>query len=447
MSLRHHADLDLDALFADLRYHPHDGQRLVHQSTARRRIVSCGVRWGKSMCAAMEAIAAALLAEGRSIGWVVAPTYDLADRIYREVELRLLEHMKHRIELRKDSERRIVIRNISGGVSEIRAKSADNPDSLLGEGLDFVIVDEASRLKPRIWQNYLSQRLIDKDGWALLISTPKGKGYFYDLFRLGQEPNRDPDYASWNMPSWANPILDRRLIESERKRLPSAAFRQEFGAEFIEGSGSVFRNVRECATGEWIEPEWRQPYFGGLDLAKTEDFTVLSIINSRHELVYSDRFQRLDWSLQIARVRAALERYGGASVLVDSTGAGEPILESLVKEGVRAKPYPFTVKSKSALIDNLSLLFEQRTITVPTPQLWPEGIEELEAFQYTVSDNGHMRSGAPGGQHDDCVVSLALAAWNARSNLVQVRVTAFPRGRRSSMRWKPRNVDRDGRGR
>jgi hypothetical protein len=427
MNLRHHPTLNLDSFFADLKYHPHAGQLLVHRSRARRRIVSCGVRWGKSLCAAMEAIAAAVLAQGRSIGWIVAPTYDLSDRIYREVELRLMEHLSHRIVVRKESERRIVIRNSSGGLSEIRAKSADNPDSLLGEGLDFVIVDEASRLKPRIWQNFLSQRLIDRDGWALLISTPKGKGYFYDLFRLGQGQTHDPNYESWNMPSWSNPLLDRALIEAERQRIPSAAFRQEFGAEFIEGSGSVFRNVRDCATSEWSKPLLRERYFGGLDLAKTEDYTVLTILDSHFRLVHCDRFRRQDWSIQINRVRAALDRYGGASVLVDSTGAGEPILEALKRDGVRANPYPFTVKSKAALVDNLSLLFEQRTITLPRVELWPEGIEELEAFQYTVSDNGHMRTGAPGGQHDDCVVSLALAAMHVRSSVVRVRVSCFPR--------------------
>ena len=75
-----------------------------------------------------------------------------------------------------------MIRNLGGGLSEIRAKTADNPVSLLGEGLDWLIVDEAAQLKPAIWNSFLSQRLIDKQGWALLISTPRGKGWFYDAW-------------------------------------------------------------------------------------------------------------------------------------------------------------------------------------------------------------------------------------------------------------------------
>ena len=85
----------------------------------------------------------------------------------------------------KENERRLVLRNLAGGFSEIRGKSADNPVSLLGEGLDWLIVDEAARLKPAIWEGHLSQRLIDKKGWALLISTPSLRALRTD--RLAEE--------------------------------------------------------------------------------------------------------------------------------------------------------------------------------------------------------------------------------------------------------------------
>ena len=64
----------------------------------------------------------------------------------------------------------------------MRAKSADNLSSLLGEGLDWLIVDEAARLKSEVWQSHLSQRLVDKVGWALLASTPRGANWFYKLY-------------------------------------------------------------------------------------------------------------------------------------------------------------------------------------------------------------------------------------------------------------------------
>lgn len=417
--------LNKAAFFEDLGYCPHDGQREVHLATEPRRVIACGVRWGKTVCAAMEGLVAAMEPGERSIGWVVGPTYDLADRVFRELQVRALTHLRHRVVAMRESERRLILRNMSGGISEIRAKSADNPVSLLGEGLDFVIVDEASRLKPTIWQSHLSQRLLDKQGWALLISTPRGKGYFYDLYRCGR--GDDADWKSWNYPSWTNPLLDRGLIEQERARIPERVFRQEYGAEFVEGSGAVFRNVRDAATGAFRPPAHGMRYYAGLDLAKVEDYTVLSVLDRDCNLVHVDRFHRIDWPQQVQRVQATLARYLDALVYVDSTGAGEPIFQALWRAGVRAVAYPFTARSKAALIDNLALMFEQGKIHIPTPEAWPDGIDELEAFEYAVTEQGNVRTGAPSGAHDDIVVSLALAAWHLRpgSVLRQSRVVGL----------------------
>lgn len=404
--------LNKRTFFRSLDYHPHPGQVAIHGSRASRRIVACGVRWGKTRCAAMEGLAATMAPCERSFGWVVAPTYDLADKVFREILFLSARYLQHYIVSIKEGERRLILRNMGGGTSEVRAKSADNPVSLLGEGLDWVIVDEAARLKPKIWEGHLSQRLIDKRGWALLISTPKGKGWFYDLYRRGQ--GRDPDYESWNSPSVQNPYLDPSVIEAERSRLPDRVFRQEFDGEFLEGAGQVFRNVRECATGEWQEPDPGSRYYAGLDLAKVEDYTVLTIVNREMELVYADRFHRIDWDLQIIRIKAALDRYRGPTTYVDTTGVGDPIFGALRTAGVCPRPYPFTQKSKTALINALALSFEQKLITIPKPELWPEGVDELESYEYQITDSGNTKMGAPSGCHDDTVCSLALAVWPLR---------------------------------
>lgn len=403
-----------DAFFKSIGYEPHPGQLEIHRSKAPRRVVACGVRWGKTMCAAMESLAAGMEPRERCMGWTVAPTYELSERVFNQIVLTAASRLRHRIVTLKEHERRLVLRNMGGGLSEIRGKSADNPTSLLGEGLDFVVMDEASRLKPLIWESHLSQRLIDRKGWALLISTPRGKGYFYDLWRRGQ--GTDPEFQSWNQPSWKNPMLDAAAIEEESARLPERVFRQEYGAEFLEGSGQVFRYVRESATGELQDPKPGVRYFAGLDLAKVEDYTVLVIMTRDLEVVAVDRFHRLDWKLQTARIKAMLDRYNRARVLVDSTGAGEPIFESLCANGVRAEPYSFTQKSKNDLINGLSLRFEQRRVVLPKVELWPEGIDELESFEYSVTDAGSVKTGAPGGYHDDCVIAVCLAAWNVRTS-------------------------------
>lgn len=218
------------ALFASIGYRPHAGQVLVHKSRAPRRVLACGVRWGKSLCGAMEAVAALLEPREQSIGWVVGPTYLLSERIFELAATTVERHFRHRIRLLDRRDHRLVVSNLGGGVSEMRGMSADNPASLLGEGLDWIVVDECARLKREVWYGHLSQRLIDRQGWALLLSTPRGPGWFRQVYLLGQ--GRDAAYESWSSPSWTNPILSRELIEEERRRLPAGSFAQEYEAQF-----------------------------------------------------------------------------------------------------------------------------------------------------------------------------------------------------------------------
>src|SRR4029450_900463 len=103
--------LNKAALFRDLGYEPHPGQREVHNSNAPRRVLACGVRWGKSLAAGMEGVAAAMAPCVRSRGWVVAPTYDLADKVFREIVIIIAEHLRHRIITLKENEKRLEIRN------------------------------------------------------------------------------------------------------------------------------------------------------------------------------------------------------------------------------------------------------------------------------------------------------------------------------------------------
>jgi hypothetical protein len=224
--------LDKGALFEALGYDAHPGQLRVHRSTAPRRVLACGVRFGKSMCAGYECVAALMEPREQSLGWVVAPTYDLSERVFRQVVAIIRKHFAHRVKECNERERRLIVFNLGGGISELRGKSADNRDSLLGEGLDYLVVDEAARLDRAIWDEHLSQRVIDRAGWVLLLSTPQGTNWFYGLFRRGQS-GRDPQFESWASPSTDNPHLDPAAIEAERARLATAVFEVQYQARFI----------------------------------------------------------------------------------------------------------------------------------------------------------------------------------------------------------------------
>lgn len=409
--------IDRDRFFKYISYEPHEGQRVVHASRAERRVMACGVRFGKTTCATMEVAASALEPVERSVGWVVAPTYELSDRVFREVVHVFQTKFPHRVRQHSASDRKLLVTNMGGGTCEIRGKSADNPVSLLGEGLDWLVVDEAARLRPDVWQRYLSQRLVDKRGWAMLISTPRGKGWFYDIWRAGQPRWVKSGHESWNLPSWTNPGLDRSWIEAQKEHVPMPVWRQEYGAEFMEGAGQVFRGVRDCATGRARELAPGEVCVAGLDLAQVHDYTVLTILTAgegRRSVLFVDRFTRMDWSQQVARIRAALARYGDPEVWIDSTGVGEPIYEMLLEAGCDVRPYVLTHSSKAALVNNLVLMLESGDVELLSPDEAPEVVDEMEGFEYSVTNAGNVTCSAPSGGHDDCVISLGLAAWGAR---------------------------------
>lgn len=236
--------LSKQKLFHHVGYEPHAGQMEVHQSGASRRVLACGVRWGKSTVAVHEALAALLTPGGPSLGWVVTPTLDTARLVMGQL-LELMErHFSHRI-VRADG-RGLVVRNLAGELAEVYAKSASRPAALLGESLSWVVVDEAARMPDAIWREHVSQRLVDQQGWALLCSTPHGDtGWFKEEFDLAERGALG--YEGWKRPTWENPAIERAAVEVERERLSPEEYWQEYGGEFVPADGWI---CPRCRWGE-----------------------------------------------------------------------------------------------------------------------------------------------------------------------------------------------------
>ena len=72
----------------------------------------------------------------------------------------------------------------------------------------------------------------------------------------------------------------------------------------------------------------------------------------------------LDWGFQKMKIISFAKRYPGL-IWVDSTGVGDPIYDDLNRTGVRVKGYKFTSESKRQLIENLSICFDEKEITIP----------------------------------------------------------------------------------
>jgi hypothetical protein len=220
---------------------PHDSQREVLLNPTRNQVVSFGRRAGKSQTGGHKLVPEYLRAyleldELRSRGirreyWIVGPTYSDAEKEFR-VAWNALEGLGITFDRPgsynnpESGQMRI---SALGGRFIIHAKSAQYPQTLVGEGLSGVVFSEAAKLKPSVWVKYLRPTLADFGGWTYFGSTPEGRNWFYDLWEQGQDPSRK-DWASWRAPSWINPYVypdgvDERLLESAKKARQKGALK------------------------------------------------------------------------------------------------------------------------------------------------------------------------------------------------------------------------------
>jgi len=166
--------------FELLEFTPHEGEQILFDSDARFKVWVCGRRWGKSLTAARWAETKILIPGSR--GWVVANTYDLTRKVIREIYTDMVvKFMKPGgMKLIKDIQSGPILMEFPWG-STVEGKSCDQPNSLLGEGLDWIVFDESAKAKQRIWEYYLRPTLTDRNGEILFITTPNGYNWIYDL--------------------------------------------------------------------------------------------------------------------------------------------------------------------------------------------------------------------------------------------------------------------------
>ena len=385
-----------------IQYKPHPGQLDFHMSCARFRVLNCGRRWGKTIAGANEFIRQ-IWKQGKDIvGFAVAPTYWHTQRQWSEFfnfcppELIVSIHR---------ADRHVILK----GDRDVWFKSAENPDSLRSQGVKVLWVDEGAQIAEEAWTLALRPALMDGKGIAFFTGTPRGHNWYFGLWTRGQDPSQT-DYKSWSFPSASNPYLDPAEIVAFARDMPELAYRQEVLAEFLEDVGSVFRGVDRIVKGSFQPFSKHKQYVMGADLAKLEDFTVLCVLDVAGHLCAFDRFSQVDWVLQRKRIVQLAQRYD-ARLLIDSSGVGDPICDDLHRENIRVEGYKFTNATKKDLIENLSIMIENQQLTLPQV---PELINELKMYGYKTTPSGNVQYGAPEGYHDDCVVALALAAWQLK---------------------------------
>lgn len=310
---------------------PHVGQLVVAENPCRHKVLAAGRRFGKSYMGGADKllpevfftrpIANQLLLDGKKrVFWIVGPNFSDSEKEFRVIwnYLKKLEIPMNKPSYNNPETGDMII-TLWDGAMQIIAKSAQNPERLVGEGLSGVILSEAAKLKENIWPKYIRPTLADFNGWSFASSTPEGKNWFYELWRNGQDPNNEA-WASWRMPAWINNYVYKhptneehvhKLLELSRQtnesvfklakkhefqidpeildsinELTPEAFLQEIAANFTEFVGRVFKEFDEekHVTDLEFNPGWQT--FAAVDYGYCVD--------TETEILTKDGWKRYD---------------------------------------------------------------------------------------------------------------------------------------------------------
>jgi hypothetical protein len=401
-----------------INFFPHKHQKtILSKYEDHREVIICaGRRFGKSsLCGyvILEEIMKADL-EGNPIKvWVVAPTYDLTRKVFDYLIpwfIKVFPSQKGNVSYSEN--RPPKLKTERGSIVE--GKSSSEAQQLLGEEVDLIVVDEAPLVSDRVYQQNLLPTVMGRKGKMIFIGTPRGKGWFYNLYLELKDEGQAFNFSSLDGKS----VTKEELNRIEGRYPDNRLFRQEYFAEFIANAGQVFLDIDKIVIPKDViyKPFIKtHHYLIGVDIAETEDFTVITVIDTHtNSVVYWKRFKGVDYPAQIEQIIATANEYGGSRIVIDTTGVGKPIYEMLLKRGVFVEDFTFTGKSKEELIQKLRLYISQKWISIPNE---PVLLDELNSFEYKLRNEKtgeplkNIKYGAPKGYHDDCVDSLALAVW------------------------------------
>lgn len=409
--------------FASLQpWKPHPRQAEFLANPAKIKVLACGRRWGKTDVCAAE-IASALLGKKPVRALILAPTASQSELLFSRIE----EFVAHR----QPKVKRTPYPLLTLGEHRVMARSGHAPRSLRGLEATHIVIDEAAYLPESLVTEVAMPMLATTDGRLTMISTPRGMNHFWRFFRMGERG----EHGIWSRqaPSQENPFVRAEYLEVQKELISERAYRVEYGAEFVEVAGRVFRSeaIEDCLV---TSVENKEKICIGIDWARYRDYTAVAVVSGCREdatLLHIERFNQMTWDLLVERTAEIIQQYKNPLIVCDATGVGDLSTELLEKRltDVRLSGVKFNSGFKHELIDRLAWMFEKRAFKMlPNPDL----LRELEYFEAKPTASGGTRLEATGGMHDDMVIALSLAAHGLESGVYRpIQV-----GRQRQFRWE-----------
>lgn len=404
-------------------------QRAAIFDPARISIIFGSTKSGKTAGSLAWLLEQALAGKPERNYWWCAPVFGQADIAFRRMKAKIPRAYY------KANQSKLTITLVNG--TTLWFKSAERADDLFGEDVYAAVLDEASRMREESWHAVRST-LTFTEGPVRIIGNVRGrKNWFYQLGKLAEEGAQDMAFhriTCWDAVDAG--VLKRAEIEASMrdfKRLGrEGAWRQLYMAEAGSDEENPFGldAIANCLVADFST---EYPRAAGVDLAgrgaqnlntaaveevADRDYTAIVMLDRDGVATHVSRFRKphTETANEVARV------VRNTMALVDSTGTGDAVVESLQRRGnMRVEGYTFTERSRQDLLEGLALAIGEEAIHFPDGPLR----DELDSFEFRYSGRG-IRYEVPPGMHDDLVFSLALAVkklpWKRRSQIAPIGV-------------------------
>lgn len=392
-----------------------DFHKLVHEDKPFISCVVAGRQTGKTFFMQNDCFMRALNNPKHRIFWV-SPIQDQANKVMKDIEAMFSSHQELWTKIVKRYDRKANELYLYNG-SFIKFRSADSGDNLRGATLDFIYLDEAAYMKLDFINEVLLPMVTRTDGRVCAASTFNGPNWFFEWYKEGQlEENWEQvksikrTYLDLNDEGVAKTVL------GIKKSMTKAQFDQEFLCKPVSAD-ALFSNVEEAVTEELNTPYER--VYIGMDIGVAQDYTVMTAMNERFEVIDIHRFNYKEESLDYEEFKDRIKDFylkhdDKLAACYFEVNNNDLLFDDLTDDDRLYKMIPFqtTSKSKPEIIRTLIKLFEDKEIKIPSNT---DLIKELYDFKSKRNPiTGNLQFSNTDGKHDDMVISLAITAYCAK---------------------------------
>ena len=214
-------------------YKPHEGQIAFHyacDNLYRFCLCLAGIRGGKTVAGARQAVKEAWNAKGKGVYGIIAPTFNMLDRTtWMEFKEAAAPFIRKEI----DSKKIIILKN----GRHVHGFSAEQPNRIRNSTMVGFWGDETREWKSfkMIWKVLLG-RVLSTQGKGIITSSPNSYDEMHEIFIQEKRPG----YGVISFPTYENTYLDTEAIKDLESNYDKKFAEQEIAGKFVIFQGQVY---------------------------------------------------------------------------------------------------------------------------------------------------------------------------------------------------------------